>query len=132
MFAEGLVIKKKVDAILNTKQNAEVFDEVMALENSVRAASLLDEMMVNAGTASRNVEFELELQKLKNFEKVANTNLQKMRTRRAKLKRMYNTYKKPMLERNLQNIEKAAEKAPKAPTSLQNSFRARRTRKSRR
>lgn len=133
MFAQGLVLKEKVENILNTKENAEVFDDVMALENSVRAATLLDEMMVNAANTSQNAAFEQELQKLKTMERVNNANLQKSRNRRTKLKRMYNTYKSPMLEKNLKNIIEASKKEPQKPTQLTNTWNsALKTRKNRR
>jgi hypothetical protein len=60
----------------------------------VSAAKMLNDMMVNAANVSRNGPFENELQKSKVMEKVNNITLQKLRNRRAKLKRLHNLTRK--------------------------------------
>ena len=113
MFKSGLVLKTKVDEIVNTQENYKVLDEVAQLENGVTAAALLDDMMANAANQKQNAEFEQELLKSKEIEKLNNASLQKLRNRRAKLKRLYTTYKKSSANANIaalaQNASVAAQ-----------------------
>ncbi len=102
MFKDSVVLKEKVNSIVNTQENFKVLDEVAALENSIRAAAMLDEMMDYAAD-EYNSQFEKEIEKLKVMEKKNNASLQKLRNRRAKLKRLHNTYKKPLLQKNIVN-----------------------------
>jgi hypothetical protein len=102
MFQDSVVIKNKVNSILNMQENFKVFDEVAALENSIRAAAILDEM-IEYSADKYNSDFNNEIEKLRVLEKKNNASLQKLRNRRTKLKRMYNTYKKPLLQKNITN-----------------------------
>ena len=102
MFRDSVVLKEKVNSIVNTQENFKILDEVAALENSIRAAAILDEM-INYASDEHNAHFEEELSKLKIIEKKDNASLQKLRNRRAKLKRLHNTYKKPLLQKNISN-----------------------------
>jgi hypothetical protein len=102
MFKNSVILKEKINSIVNTQENYKILDEVAALENSIRAASILDEM-INFAADEYNAKFELELQKSKVMEKMNNASLQKLRYRRAKLKRLHNTYKKPLLAKNISN-----------------------------
>lgn len=121
MFRNGLILKEQVDSILNTKEVDQVHNAVMALENSARAVSLLDDMITNAGNATRNAAFELELEKSKTMEKMNNATLKRLRNRRSKLKQLYTEYKKPMIDRNIKNMmnESAVQRGI---TSLTNSW----------
>jgi hypothetical protein len=101
MFKNGLALKEKVDEILNTQENYKVIDEVAQLENGVRAAALLDDMMANAANTKYNAQFEQNLLKSKEIEKLNNATVQKLRDRRGKLKRLYTTYKKPSANTNI-------------------------------
>jgi hypothetical protein len=129
-FQEAVVVKTKVDNILNTQENYKVFDEVAALNNSVRAAATLDEMM-NYAANSYNEHFENELLKQQTMEKLNQATVQKMRDRRAKLKRLYTTYKKPLLQKNIQNSVTNLSEAPPAMAAAA-ARRRRSTRKQRR
>jgi hypothetical protein len=124
MFKRGLVLKEKVDEILNTQENFKVLDEVAQLEDGVRAAALLDDMMANAANATYNAKFEQNLLKSKEIEKLNNATLQKLRDRRGKLKRLYSTYKKPSANTNIIALAKNA--------SAQMGGKRRATRKQRR
>ncbi len=101
MFKSGLELKTKVDQILNTQENYKVLDEVAQLEQGTTAAALLDDMMANAANTRYNAQFEQELLKSKEIEKLNNASLQKLRNRRAKLKRLYTTYKKSSANANI-------------------------------
>jgi hypothetical protein len=128
MFAKAFVLKDKVDEIVNTKEEYKVFNEVAMLENSITAAALLNDMMKNAVNASQNAPFEEELRKLKEMEGANNLSLQKLRNRRGKLKHLYNTYKKPMIEKNIQNVlnEKRMAQAASPPNQVGGKTRKRR------
>ena len=131
-FQDAIVVKTKVDQILNTQENYKVFDEVAALNNSVRAAATLDEMIDYAAN-SYNQHFENELLKQQTMEKLNSATVQKMRDRRAKLKRLYTTYKKPLLQKNIQNSVANLSEAPPVMAAAAAAARKRRsTRKQRR
>ncbi len=101
IFKTGLELKTKIDTIVNTQENYKIIDEVAQLENGTTAAALLDDMMANASNPNYDELFERNLLKSKEIEKVNNATIQKLRDRRAKLKRLYNTYKKPAANANI-------------------------------
>jgi hypothetical protein len=74
-----------------------------------------------------DLDFELELQRLKNLEKMNNSNLQKLRARREKLRRLYAMYKEPKIQKNLENAQSSSITDP-----LPLNQSARKTRKLRR
>jgi hypothetical protein len=96
MFQTALTIKDDLDEILNTTNNDYVINALDTFQKNdkVSAAKMLNDMMVNAANVSRNGPFENELQKSKMMEKVNNITLQKLRNRRAKLKRLHNLTRK--------------------------------------
>ena len=96
MFQEAVGIKEELDGILNTTENDNVINALNTFQanDKATAAQLLEDMMTNAANASRNAAFEQELQKSKVMEKVNNATLQKLRNRRAKLKRLANLTRK--------------------------------------
>lgn len=79
MFQKSKVLVEKIETILNTQENYKVFDEVAALNNSVTAAALLNDMMTNADNVGQNLKFEQELNSLKTLEKANNATLDRLR-----------------------------------------------------
>lgn len=99
IFKTAKVIKDKVDTILNSYENDKVFNALNSLteEEKSQAATFLNAMMTNAANSAYNDQFEQELQKSIEMEHLLNTNVQRQRNRRAKLKRLYKTYKAPKI-----------------------------------
>ena len=96
MFQTALTVKEDLDDILNTTNNDHVINalNVFQGDEKVSAAKMLNDMMANAANLSRNKAFENELEKSKVMEKANNATLQKLRNRRAKLKRLHNLTRK--------------------------------------
>lgn len=96
MFESALSVKDDLDEILNTTNNDHVINALNTFEGNdkISAAKMLNDMMMNAANATRNKSFENEVQKSKVMEKVNNATLQKLRNRRAKLKRLHNLTRK--------------------------------------
>lgn len=114
MFETALTVKEDLDEILNTTNNDHVINALNVFEGDekISAAKMLNDMMMNAVNQTPieiinhknkdkkkiimtpNEHFEKNLEKLKVMEKANNATLQKLRNRRAKLKRLYNLTRK--------------------------------------
>lgn len=112
MFETALTLKEDLDEILNTTNNDHVINALNVFEGNdkVSAAKMLNDMMMNAVNQkpieiknyktqksifmTPNEHFEQNLEKFKTMEKANNATLQKLRNRRAKLKRLYNLTRK--------------------------------------
>lgn len=112
LFKNAIVIKEQLDTILNTEKNDDVINALnrFNLNTKVKASQQLSNMINNAVNTTPieivnqktkkiismtpNQQFEQNLQRQKVMEKANNITLQKLRNRRAKLKRLYNITRK--------------------------------------
>lgn len=95
IFAKNFEIKEKINTILNTEENDKVLLglESSLGENTNRGLAFLDSMIENAESPKRNMEFERNLYITQKMEGLSNTNTQRLRNRRNKLKRLGKTKK---------------------------------------